>query len=145
MILEILAAASECSSRAEDSALPPETVDAIETQLAWLVFPGFIRLVPVERLKDYPRYFKALRVRLERAHANPLSDRSKEARFAPYWQAYTEATVKKTAKIVNQQALTEYRWMLEEYRISVFAQEIKTSITISTKRLEAKLAEAIEV
>ena len=145
LILEILAAASECSSRTEDSALPPETVDAIETQLAWLVFPGFVRLVPVERLKDYPRYFKALRVRLERAHANPLSDRSKEARFAPYWQAYTEATVKKTAKIVNQQALTEYRWMLEEYRISVFAQEIKTSITISTKRLEAKLAEAIEV
>ena len=101
--------------------------------------------MPADKLREYPRYLKALKIRLERAKVNPLSDRAKEARFAPYWEVYYETVVKKSSKILDRGALSDYRWMLEEFRVSVFAQEIKTAAPVSPKRLEAKLAEAIEV
>ena len=145
LLTNVLTAASECAELAEAANLLPETVDAVETQLAWLVYPGFVRTVPADKLREYPRYLKALKIRLERAKVNPLSDRAKEARFAPYWEVYYETVVKKSSKILDRGALSDYRWMLEEFRVSVFAQEIKTAAPVSPKRLEAKLAEAIEV
>ena len=79
------------------------------------------------------------------ASSKSSASRAKEARFAPYWEVYYETVVKKSSKILDRGALSDYRWMLEEFRVSVFAQEIKTAAPVSPKRLEAKLAEAIEV
>lgn len=145
LLVNVFTAAGECADLAESANLLPETMDAIETQLAWLVYPGFVRTVPAEQLREYPRFFRALKIRIERAKVNPMSDRTKEERFAPYWEVYYETVVKKASKILSREALSQYRWMLEEFRVSIFAQEIKTAAPVSPKRLEAKLAEAIEV
>lgn len=121
-----------------DSANIAEDVkDSIETQLAWLIFPGFAKAVPLERLRHYSRYLKAISVRIDRARSNPSGDRAKEARVAPYWERYREAVLSKDAKI-DREALQEYRWMVEEFRVSVFAPEVRASIPISESRLDGK-------
>ncbi|MGN0854275.1 MAG: ATP-dependent RNA helicase HrpA [Kiritimatiellia bacterium] len=144
LLMQILDAAGQCADKAENAGLVPETLDAIETQLAWLFYPGFVRTAPYAQLKQYPRYLRALALRIDRARVNPASDRAKEARFAPFWDQYYDAVVKKDTQIVRRAALTEYRWLLEEYRVSLFAQEVKTAIPVSPKRLEIKWLEATE-
>ena len=92
----------------------------------------------------YPAYLKALRVRISRAKVSAASDRSKMERFAPFWEQYKEAVVAKSVKVANHAALSEYRWMLEEYRVSLFAQELGTAQPVSPKRLQVKWLEATE-
>ncbi len=122
--------------------LAPETVESIHTQLAWLLYPGFPKNVPLARLRHYARYLKGTARRVERARTNPAGDRTKEALLAPYWVLYTEAVTGKSSVKFAPKPLAEFRWMLEEYRISLFAQELHTPMPISPKRLDAKLAEA---
>ncbi len=125
-------------------ALPEDIYDDIETQIAHLTYDGYLRTVSAERLARYPKYFEAIRLRIDRARVSPTSDRGKMARFAPFWEQYQEAVVTKTVKIFNRAALIDYRWLLEEYRISLFAQELKTLVPVSPKRLEIKWLEATE-
>ena len=139
----ILESAAECAERLETAAPAEDIYDAVETQLAWLVFPGFLKAVPPERLKHYERYLRGVRVRIDRARSNPSGDRTKESRVAPYWERYHEAILGKGPKIANRDALAEYRWMVEEFRISVFAPEVRAAIPVSEKRLDAKWAEAL--
>ena len=75
-------------------------------------------------------------MRLDRAKLSPSGDASKQDRFAPYWKRYEE--VRRGKSKLNTRALSEYRWMLEEYRVSLFAQELRTPEPISPKRLDAK-------
>ena len=139
----ILESAAECAERLETAAPAEDIYDAVETQLAWLVFPGFLKAVPPERLKHYDRYLRGIRVRIDRARSNPSGDRTKESRVAPYWEQYREAILGKGPKIANRDALAEYRWMVEEFRVSVFAPEVRAAIPVSEKRLDAKWAEAL--
>ena len=103
-------------------------------ELAWLTFRGFPKVVPLEILRRYARYLKAVDVRLARARVSPASDRAKDARFAPYWQRYREAL--KNRDNVDAAALTRYRWLLEEFRLQLFAPELKTFEKVSEKRLD---------
>ena len=139
----ILESAAECAERLETAAPAEDIYDAVETQLAWLVFPGFLKAVPPERLKHYDRYLRGIRVRIDRARSNPSGDRTKESRVEPYWERYREAILGKGPKIANRDALAEYRWMVEEFRVSVFAPEVRAAIPVSEKRLDAKWAEAL--
>ena len=125
-------------------ALAADIYDDIETQIAWLTYDGWVRTVPMASLARYPAYLKALRTRIARAKVSPSSDRAKMARFAPFWEQYREAVVAKSVKVLNRVALSEYRWMLEEYRVSLFAQELGTAYPVSPKRLEIKWLEATE-
>ena len=109
-------------------------------QIAWLLFRGFPRTVPLATLRHYTRYFRGAQIRLERARLSPAADLQKEVLFAPYWAQYREAAKPEYAAQVNSAALTDYRWMLEEYRVSLFAQELHTPEPISPKRLDAKWA-----
>ena len=74
---------------------------------------------------------------------NPSGDLSKEARLAPYWILYQDAATGKSKVKFDAKGLTEFRWMLEEFRVSLFAQELRTAEPVSPKRLDAKLAEAV--
>ena len=137
LVGSVFAAAAECSDRLESAGLADDIYDAIETQLAWLVIPGFAKSVTPARLGHYARYLKGARVRIDRARANPSGDRSKESRFAPYWERCREALVGKGPKGMDKALLAEYRWMVEEFRISVFAPELRTPVPVSEKRLDA--------
>ena len=137
---DTLSCAAALHERLSNGGFCEETVESVSTQLAWLVYRGFPRLVPLARLAHYARYLKGIAVRLDRARTNPSGDRSKEARFAPYWTRYREALAEKDAAArPSAVALAEFRWMLEEYRISLFAPELKTSVPVSPKRLDAIL------
>ena len=114
---------------------PETTTDSVLGQLAWLTFKGFPKSVPIETLRRYSRYFKAIDVRLQRAKVSPSSDRAKEARFTPYWERYREAL--KDREHCDGAALVRYRWLLEEYRIQLFAPELKTHEPVSPQRLDA--------
>ena len=114
---------------------PEATTDSVLGQLAWLTFKGFPKSVPIETLRRYSRYFKAIDVRLQRAKVSSSSDRAKEARFTPYWERYREAL--KDREHCDGAALVRYRWLLEEYRIQLFAPELKTHEPVSPQRLDA--------
>ena len=113
-----------------------ETAESIQTQLAWLLFRGFPRVVPLSQLRHYARYLKGAAIRLDRARTNPAGDLAKEECLAPYWQRYQSAVTDKSGKY-DADALAEYRWMVEEYRVSLFAQELHTPQPVSPKRLDA--------
>ena len=135
------AALSDQADRGER--LAPETVNSIQTQLAWLLFPGFARLVPLAQLRHYARYLKGISVRLERARVSPSGDTAKEFRYEPFWNRYVEAVTANARPKLDASALVDYRWMLEEYRISIFAQELRTAYPVSPQRLNAKWDEVI--
>ncbi len=139
----ITAAAERMRVAESDERLSPATVAAVKNQLAWLVFPGFLRNVPLSRLRHYRRYLEGVRIRLERARLAPSTDAEREALVAPYWNRYREAVTAQKVPRFNAEALADYRWMVEEYRVSVFAQELRTPTPISAKRLDAKWAEVM--
>ena len=140
ILIESAATATKLHGLMEDERIPEETKDSVSTQIAWLLFRGFPRTVPLTTLRHYKRYLKGAQIRLERARLNPAADLKKEVLFAPYWAQYREAAKPEYAEQVNSPALADYRWMLEEYRVSLFAQELHTPEPVSPKRLDAKWA-----
>lgn len=104
----------------------------ISRQLACLCFQGFVRYVPADQLKLYTRYLKAMKIRLEKVGGQIQKDLDK-ARQAQKFEKKFWSFVLST----NTEPETEaFRWLLEEFRISLFAQQIKTRQPISEKRLE---------
>lgn len=105
-------------------------------QLGHLVFKGFLATIPAEWRKHLPRYLAGIRVRLGKIAPNLARDTKLMAETQPYWRA-AKARLELHAKAgVTDPALTTYRWMVEEYRIAQFAQELRTAITVSPKRLQ---------
>ena len=144
ILIESAAAATKINGLMADERIPDETADSVSSQLAWLLYRGFPRTVPLATLRHYKRYLKGAVIRLERARLNPNGDLVKEANFEPYWEQYREAVKPGNPGKFNPLALADYRWMLEEYRVSLFAQELHTPEPISPKRLAAKWAEVTD-
>ena len=120
------------------AAVPEEAADDLRDQLAWLVFPGFVRVVPWTRLQHYPRYLEGMRVRLERLRTNPAGDAKRLADIAPLWRRYTALATSSNKPPHDRAALDDYRWLVEEYRVSLFAQELRAAVPVSAKRLDAQ-------
>lgn len=131
---EILATVRKIDLHLSTGAYPEATVDAVIEQLAFLTFSDFAARLPLETLSRYPRYLKGIELRLERARNTPASDRTKEARFAPYWTRYREAA--RHPESCNASELRRYRWLLEEFRLQIFAPELKTHEKVSPKLLD---------
>ena len=106
-------------------------VNDIKEQLGFLIYQGFIHDTPDSALKRLPVYCQAAGSRLDKLLTDPVKDRQRMAEIKPHWQKF----IAKVNKI-HTGAFSEYRWMLEEFRVSVFAQELKTAYPISAKRLE---------
>jgi ATP-dependent helicase HrpA len=78
-----------------------------------------------------------MRVRLERLALNPAGDSRKLAEFAPHWRRYEAFVTREPRPPHDHAVLAGYRWLLEEFRISLFAQELRTPAPVSARRLEA--------
>jgi ATP-dependent RNA helicase HrpA len=115
-------------------------VSLIEKELGTLLPIDFLTKVPFARLGDLLRYLKALRIRAERAAVNPGKDQERARSVAPYVQALKELGNPKSD--AARDALEEFRWMIEEFKVSVFAQELGTAFPISPKRLDEQLRKA---
>nr|WP_100549965.1 MULTISPECIES: ATP-dependent RNA helicase HrpA [unclassified Pseudomonas] len=107
----------------------------IKQQLANLVYAGFVRETPGEWLKEIPRYLKAIEQRLDKVGAQVQRDRVWTGELAGYWEQYQARTAKHAQEGKRDPQLTLYRWMLEEYRVSLFAQQLGTKMAVSDKRL----------
>jgi ATP-dependent helicase HrpA len=116
-------------------ALSPQFLAAatdIREQVAELVYPGFISATPSDWLPHLSRYLLAARHRLENLAGNTGRDRQYTAQLASYWQRYQQAL----AKGRSADSLSWYRWMIEELRVSLFAQALGTVEKISPQRLD---------
>jgi ATP-dependent helicase HrpA len=122
---------------------PPASTLA-ERELNALLPRNFLENVPFDRLPDLARYLKALRVRLERASVNPAKDLDRDRLVAPYiemlrkWKSSTDQSES------FRMRLEEFRWMVEEFKISIFAQELGTAIPVSPKRLDEQASKVRE-
>jgi ATP-dependent helicase HrpA len=111
----------------------------IRAQLAWLMPAGFLLTTPFERLKELPRYLQAIEQRLEKLPRDPGRDAKLAAEIAPLEARY-RARVKVERGLIPPGS-DEFRWMLEEFRVSLFAQQLGTRARISARRLEEAWAE----
>jgi ATP-dependent helicase HrpA len=111
----------------------------LRQELDSLVPPRFLENVSFERLEHYPRYLKALLIRADRALLNPVKDQEKSRQIAPFLQALPGLEKKAAQSPRARIELEQFRSMLEELKVSVFAQELGTAQPISAKRLEAQL------
>lgn len=107
----------------------------IKQQLANLVYAGFVRETPGEWLKEIPRYLKAIEQRLDKVGAQVQRDRVWTGELTGYWEQYKARAAKHAQEGKRDAQLTLYRWMLEEYRVSLFAQQLGTKMAVSDKRL----------
>ncbi|HEU0200596.1 MAG TPA: DUF3418 domain-containing protein, partial [Burkholderiaceae bacterium] len=106
----------------------------IEQQLRQLFSKQFIVAVPAAQLTHYPRYLKAIGMRLDKLKADPARDQQRSAEIAPLATAYVRELGAR--KGVVDPRLEEFRWLLEELRVSLFAQELRTPMPVSVKRLQ---------
>ena len=104
-------------------------------QLDALLEPGFLRELPRARLAHLPRYLKAMRLRAEKLRGDPARDHSRMQQVVPYWRAVLDAR----ASGDDSGSLDTLRWLVEEWRVSVFAQELKTAEPVSGKRMAQAL------
>ncbi|MBF0400784.1 MAG: ATP-dependent RNA helicase HrpA [Magnetococcales bacterium] len=100
-----------------------------------LIYPGFLRQTPPYWLKQFPRYLQAGLLRWERRGFAPQKDQQKAAEIVPLWQACQQVANRQVAERIWDPELQQYRWMLEEYRVSLFAQDLRTVMPVSGKRL----------
>lgn len=107
----------------------------IRQQLEQLVYPGFIRDTPMDWLEHFPRYLTAIEKRVEKLGQNFAEERTHILELQKYWQQYQERLAKHQRQYVHDEELFYFRWMLEEYRVSLFAQTLKTAIPVSAQRL----------
>jgi ATP-dependent helicase HrpA len=112
----------------------------LAAELAALLPPRFLELIPFDRLSHLGRYLKALLTRIERAAQNPLKDQERARQLAPYQNAWKQLQAAPPSSAEARQAMEEFRWMIEEFKVSLFAQELGTISPVSSKRLDEKLA-----
>jgi ATP-dependent helicase HrpA len=101
-----------------------------------LVYPGFVSATPWPQLGHLPRYLMALDRRLAKYPENPARDAKHGAALAELWERYRTRLERDRARGSVEPALEAYRWLLEELKVSLFAQELRTPFPVSYKRLE---------
>ena len=118
---------------------PAASKHPLALELHGLLSPRFLEQITFERLTELPRYLKALLTRLERAALNPQKDAERAAQLAPYAQVVSGFAAKPSNVPEVRAMQEEFRWLVEEFKVSLFAQELGTAVPISAKRLDQKL------
>jgi ATP-dependent helicase HrpA len=118
----------------KDAKPPKDVTEDVAAQLARLVPKRFLATTPWPALQHFPRYLKAVVLRLDKLRADPARDAARLAELRPLEQRFTRRLAEQ--KGVADARLEEYRWLLEELRVSFFAQELRTPQPVSMKRLD---------
>nr|NLD41786.1 DUF3418 domain-containing protein [Actinomycetales bacterium] len=140
VLVEVLTAWRETDRviRESSSLALLNTVSEVRDQVSTLVYAGFVAETPASRLKDLTRYLRAARLRVERAAANPRVDATaawKVSDLTNLWEQAVEAQSRMAPDAARETTLAEVRWLLEELRVSLFAQQLGTSGKISEVRI----------
>jgi ATP-dependent helicase HrpA len=131
---EALQAYQELNRMLKGAVSPPQlsAISEVREQVQQLIYPGFISATPLNCLPHLGRYLRAAIRRLEKLSGNSQRDRKQAALVRRYWQAYEQALAGNPANT----GLDEFRWLIEELRVSLFAQELGTSVKVSPERLD---------
>lgn len=112
---------------------PDATADAMQ-QLQRLVPKRFLAATPWPQLQHFPRYLKAIALRLDKLRADPARDTARLAELKPQEQRFWRLVAERKGAV--DERMQEFRWLLEELRVSFFAQELRTPQPVSIKRLD---------
>ena len=129
---------------AQAKAASPSAYGDIQAQLQALIFPKFVSEIPYGQLVHLPRYLKAVALRIDKLRSNP----SRDAQCQKDWESVARPWQKLlqgnkgagSYALFEDQGLRDFRWQLEELRVALYAQELKTPTPMSLKRLEKVLA-----
>ncbi|MBF6647260.1 ATP-dependent RNA helicase HrpA [Methylobacter sp. BlB1] len=132
IILEIMELHGAVKAQLKRFNVNDPMVQDINEQLKFMIYEGFVRHTPFQQLKAMPRYVRAILYRIDKLD----NSMQKMQEINRYWTRYWKDVEKKTKKepVIPEQ--DNYRWMLEEFRVSLFAQQLKTAYPISAKRME---------
>ena len=126
------------SGRADLPLLP--ALSDLRNQVAGLVHPGFVSEAGLSQLRHYPRYFSALSHRRSRLEEQVDVDRALMERFAALNALYQDKVSALPSAAAPPEPLRRVRWLLEEYRVSLWAQHLGTSRSVSDQRIRKALA-----
>ncbi len=118
----------------KDARAPKDVADDIQAQLSRLLPKRFVMSTSWAQLAHLPRYLKGVTMRLEKLRADPARDGARMSELRPLEQRYLRLVAERRG--VHDARLDEFHWLLEELRISLFAQELRTPQPVSVKRLE---------
>jgi ATP-dependent helicase HrpA len=113
----------------------PAPAADIEQQFTRLLAPGWLARTPWDRLQHFPRYLKAASLRLDKLRADPVRDARLAADLAAIENPYRKLASLKQKTGALTAELEQFGWLLEELRVSLFAQELRTPVPVSLKRL----------
>ncbi|MDR7149523.1 ATP-dependent helicase HrpA [Hydrogenophaga palleronii] len=130
----ILTEYTAAARKLKDSRPPADVATDITQQLQRLVPKRFLLSTPYAQLQHFPRYLKAVQLRLDKLRADPARDAARSAELRPQEQRFWRLVAER--KGVQDARLQELRWLLEELRVSFFAQELRTPQPVSVKRLD---------
>ena len=130
---------AHATRKLRDSKPPKDVADDIQAQLARLVPKRFVADTPYMQMQQLVRYLKGITLRLEKLRADPQRDAQRLSELRPleqrFWRMHAER------RGAGDRRLEEFRWLLEELRVSLFAQELRTPQPVSVKRLEKAWAQ----
>jgi ATP-dependent helicase HrpA len=130
----ILVEYAAAARKIKDTKNAPEATADAQQQLARLMPKNFIAVAPWAQLAHYARYLKAITLRLDKYRADPARDAAKLAELRPQEQRYWRLVAERKGQVDAR--MQELRWLLEELRVSFFAQELRTPQPVSVKRLD---------
>jgi len=132
--LLVLTEFAAASRKLKDARAPKDVADDITAQLSRLCPKRFVLGTPWAQLAHLPRYLKGITMRLDKLRADPARDAARMSELRPIEQRYLRLVAERRG--VHDTRLDEFRWLIEELRISLFAQELRTPQPVSVKRLE---------
>jgi ATP-dependent helicase HrpA len=130
----ILAEYAGAARKIKDTKVQPDAVKDAAEQLQRLVGKRFLADTPWPQLQHFARYLKAIVLRLDKLRADPARDAARLAELKPQEQRYWRLVAER--KGATDERMLEFRWLLEELRVSFFAQELRTPQPVSLKRLD---------
>lgn len=119
-----------------DGSVNAEVIIDINDHMNHLIYNGFLRAVPIKLLFYYPLYLDAIAKRIDKLSYSPQKDEEKLLKLKPFWSLYKELANMNTHSDNICNEIDEYRFLLEEYRVSLFAQELGTNISVSPEKLQ---------
>jgi ATP-dependent helicase HrpA len=130
----LLAEYATAARKIKDTRVQPEATADAAQQLQRLVPKRFLAVTPWAQLQHFPRYLKAITLRLDKLRADPARDTARLAELKPQEQRYWRLVAERKGAVDSR--MQEFRWLLEELRVSFFAQELRTPQPVSIKRLD---------
>ena len=135
----ILIEFAAASRKIKDTKNAPDATSDCSQQLQRLMPQRFMALTPWTQLQHYARYLKAIVLRLDKYRADPARDAAKLLELKPQEQRYWRLVAERKGAVDDR--MLEFRWLLEELRVSFFAQELRTPQPVSVKRLDKAWAQ----